>query len=226
VLRGVIEPVTTTHSTLVTKCGRAQRSARNSVRPTTYADTPASRASSSNPTTAMWAQIDVPPQSPATAASSSLSPSPFSSLDTAHTITMHPGLPARTNIYSLGEEGSADPLPSSAQITEERRSRSRAARRQVRESVTSRRRQEGDDPPGGPRVGDEAAQRRIRMGRVVANLAHQAEAEGIWAENGVAGPTIPFFFFCHSYFKFQISKSNLNSCLKFSDFNFQYIILR
>ena len=76
-----------------------------------------------------------------------------------------------------------------------RRSRSRAARRQVRESVTSRRRREGDDPPGGPRVGDEAAQRRIRMGRVVAYLAHQAEAEGIWAENGVAGPTIPFFLF-------------------------------
>jgi hypothetical protein len=33
------------------------------------------------------------------------------------------------------------------------------------------------------------------MGRVVAYLAHQAEAEGKWAENGVAGPTIPFFFF-------------------------------
>jgi hypothetical protein len=45
---------------------------------------------------------------------------------------MHPGLLARPDIYSLGEDGSADPFHSSSQITEERRSHSRRARRQER----------------------------------------------------------------------------------------------
>jgi hypothetical protein len=47
---------------------------------------------------------------------------------------------------------------------------------------------------GGPRVGDEAAQRRIRMGRVVAYLAHQAEAEGKMGRKWGSWPNYTLFF--------------------------------
>jgi hypothetical protein len=93
----------------------------------------------------------------------------------------------RPDIYSLGEDGSADPFQSSAQITEDRQSRSCPAHRQERSrlpagGVGKETTRQGAHTP----VPREKTKKERADGPVGGILAHPTEegGSGEWAESG------------------------------------------